>query len=124
MTDKREKLRSRLKDVLWGLRQRYPALASQVDKIIPFLAFKKPFTSRQLTDLFIEYPVRNPASYIIITTHHIHQAVYAYHRFITEEKGLYKTHQFIRTLEQILRLGFEAYDLVENEITGYEMKVK
>lgn len=124
MVDKREKLRSRLKDVLWGLRQRYPSMAMDIDKVIPFIAFNKILTECQLLDILTGYSIRNDASYTMVTLKSIQSAIRSYYKYVSTRKGLYTAHQDIRALEQILRLGFEAYDLVENEITGFEMKVK
>lgn len=121
MTDKKETLRRRLKDVLWGLRQKYPTLTPQIDRIMPILAFDKSLTERQLSDLFIEYPFRSPPDYHLITLKQVQLTTQRYHYFITTKKGFYKAHTSIRELEQILRKGFEGYRLVYNEVTGYEM---
>lgn len=125
--EQKEKLRTRLKDALWSLRQRFvgmPIMVS-VDRIMPFLAFDQRLSQDQLNDLFPDYPSRLPEDFQMVTIHQIRQVIQAYWLFTQQGIGQFPLiFKAIIVLEQIARDGFEAYMLVEDRARGFQLTRK
>ena len=129
--DVAEKLRTRLKDTLWSLRQRFSGfpVALGVDRIMPFLTMNQELSLDQLTGLFasIERPKTKMAALIL----RIQAVVLAYWNFIQPEgtsaprtggSDTYRSiFHSILILEDIIRSGFDLFELVEDNLSGFAL---
>ena len=114
---------SRLKDVLWTLRQQI-GIEADVDRIIPYLAFEKNLDQDQLENLFITHPVRTPEAWKPALLARIREIVRYYWSYRTTRKGYHKVLKGIIFLENVARQGFDGCKLVFDKNTGYRLEVK
>ena len=124
------RLRGRLRDVLWSLRQRYVGtpVVPCVDRIMPYLVFNQTLTQDMLNELFIPYPKRTPKDYYAALCVRVCNTVQIYWEFLQVDTAhtivqtvIPATHKAVLSaildLEHILRDG--DYSLVEDPIVGY-----
>ena len=81
---------SRLKDAVWSVRRRY-GMESDIDRIIPYLAFDGHFTNEdQLNKLLVTYPKRTPEDFKAATIILIQDTVRAYWSYRQTQKGYHR----------------------------------
>ena len=110
---------NRLKDALWGIRRQY-GLTADIDRIFPFIVFEREFTE----DLFIDYPRRIPKDFNSALLDLIRHVVRLYASYISERKNYHKVLRGILALEDTVRHGPDAYDLLEDKNTGFFLQLK
>lgn len=114
---------SRLKDVLWSVRQQF-GLENDIDRLISFIAFERTLTEDQLNDLFISYPKRIPEEFRAVLIARIQQIIRQYWAYCQTQKGYHKVLRGVLFLENVCRYKQEGCRLVDTGSTGYRLELK
>lgn len=125
--EQNEKLRTRLKDAVWSLRQRFVGMpiATSVDRVMPLLAFNQKLSRDQLNSLFPDYPSRIPEDFQMTLIFLVRQIIQAYWEFTQKGVGQFtKIFKAAVALEHVARDGLEAYILVPDKTYGYQLARK
>ncbi len=110
---------SRLKDALGSIRRAY-GLAADIDPIVQFIVFEREFTE----NIFIDYPKRVPKNFNSALLDLIRHVVRLYASYVSERKNYHKVLRGILALEDAVRHGPDAYDLLEDKNTGFFLQLK
>lgn len=122
-SERLERLRSRLKDVLWGIREQY-GHKPQLDRVLPYLVFGQTRTDVEFQDLFIGFPARVPARFGPALLIEIQRALQYYRVFKQTHKQYHRAFQQIVRLEGLFRVGPKGCEFIPNDLVGYTLKVK
>lgn len=125
--EQNEKLRTRLKDALWSLRQRFIGMpiSVSVDRLMPYFAFNQKLSQDQLNNLFPDFPSRIPEDFQMAVVAQIRRVVRAYWGFTRLGIGQFSMiFKAVIVLRHIARDGFEAYILVPDTVHGYQLERK
>lgn len=122
-----DKLWGRLKDTLWSLRQRFSGMPASVcvDRLTPYVVFRRTVTQEQLNAFFPGFPTRIPEDFQMALIATIRATVQAYWKFTQLGIGQYgQVYNSILKLEHIVRDGFSPYMLAADGLGGYQLTRK
>lgn len=125
--EQNERLRTRLKDAVWSMRQQYIGMpvSVSIDRVMPYLAFGQKLSQDQLNGLFPDYPSRIPEDFQMAVISQIRSIIQAYWNFTQQGIGHFiKVYKTIIALEHIVRDGFGAYILIEDKVHGFQLAPK
>lgn len=114
---------SRLKDVLWSIRRQY-GMESDIDRVIPFIAFERNLSRDQFNDLFVTYPDQIPEDFKSTLLARIREAVYLYREYRQTHKGYHRILRGVIFLEAVARHGFDGCTLTADTTGSYRLELK
>lgn len=122
-TERIERLRTRLKDIIWAIGTRY-GYRVFLDKFVSYLAFDRKLTDQQFDDLFLNYPQRAAANFSAALLPEIEIAMRSYRAFYQTGKQFHRVHQQIVRLESLVRAGSQGCEFVTDRVHGYVLRLK
>ena len=114
---------SRLKDALWSVRRKF-GMESDIDRLIPYLAFEREVSDDQFNALFATYPKRIPEAFKPALFAHIKLTMRLYYQYRRFKRQYHKLITAIAFIENVVRYGFEKCNLVPDNTVGYKLQLK
>jgi len=116
----------RLRDILLALKKQF-GMASDLDRLIPYVAFEKDLTRDQLNNLFVTYPARVPEDYRSALVIEIQKTIRRYWHYCQSKPtptSRAKIKASIIFLEEVVRRGFEGCILTPDKVVGFRLELK
>ena len=123
LNERIERLRSRLKDIVWAIRAQY-GHKPLIDRMMPFVTFDPNLSDEEFDDLFHNFPKRVPARFGVALLPEIRSAVYQFRDFRRTGKQYHRAFQQIVRLEELMRAGPTKCELIPDDIRGYTLRIK
>ena len=114
---------SRFKDALWSARRAF-GMEPFIDPMIRLVAFPDTWTLDQIDKRLTPPPPRISASYEAAFYARLYQAMTHFRIYSDTKKGYQKVIRDITSIEDVVRLGFEGCNLVDDPNRGYRLELK